>query len=305
MWSCSFLPGLQYTIYPSGPPTDLKAMCCYCNETLVRGNGKVKGTALKEHVSRHSFRQCNQRLYFSGQRFRQHLQDSHKTNHDFALFAGWVLLLKSSKREKRALFKQVDVASIRRVYTDPSSATNKRGKHTEAPAPSIPKMNFMDFSETTNASTVPMPRKRLQRKASAHTIAEDVKRETRDSSHFFTCTATMDFAYGEAASPASRLALGILPPGSVAPHHRHGYPVASHPVDAVIPNPKFYRRRLDASTRNRLYIRDEADGPLSKSSQRLFKKVPASAFGGLVLHTSLVGAALARLTNAVDVYSLH
>jgi hypothetical protein len=271
----------------------------------VKGNGKVKGTALKEHVAQHNFRQCNQRLYFSGQRFRQHLQDSHHTKHDFTLFAGWALLLKSSKRDKAALFRQVDATSIRRAYTDPSiTATKQQGKKVAAAPPSMPKMNFMDFSETVD--TAMAPRKKLQRKASAHTIAEKPEREVRDSSHFFTRATTMDLAYGEAFSPSSRLATtGMLPPNSVPSHHRPGYPVASHPVDAVNSCPKFFRRRLDASTRNRLYIRDEVDGPLSKNSQRLFKKVPASAFGGLVLHSSLVGATPARLTNAVDVYSLH
>lgn len=303
MWSCSFLPGLQYTIYPSSPRTDLEAVCCYCNETLVKGNGKVKGAALREHVAQHNFRNCNQRLYFSGQRFRQHLQDSHKTNHDLTLFAGWALLLKSSKRERPAFFRQMDATSMRRAYTDPSSETTKQGKKSEGGVPSMPKMNFMDFSETPNTSTI--PRKKLQRKASTQTMVEKVERETRDSSHFFTRAATMDLAYGEANSPSSRMATGILPPSSMPSHHKPGYPVASHPVDAVNSCPKLYRRRLDASTRNRLYIRDEADGPLSKNSQRLFKKVPASTFGGLVLHSSMVGATPARLTNGVDVYSLH
>lgn len=305
MWSCSFLPGLQYTIYPSGPPTDLEAVCCYCNDTLVRGNGKVKGTVLKEHVAQHNFRKCNQRLYFSGQRFRQHLQDSHNTNYDFTLFAGWALLLKSGRRQRAALFRQTDATSIRRAYTDPSATktTKQQGKKTEAAVPSMPKMNFMDFSETPNTSTI--PRKKLQRKASAPNLGEKREREVRDSSHFFTRAATVDLAYGEASSPSSRLATGTMPPSSISPHHKPGYPVASHPVDAVNTCPRLYRRRLDASTRNRLYIRDEVDGPLSKHSQRLFKKVPASTFGGLVLHSSLVGATPARLTNAVDVYSLH
>src|SRR5689334_14139729 len=79
MWSCSFLPGIQYTIYPAGSHSAVEAVCCYCNDTLVRGDGKVKGLVLKDHVVQHNFRSCNQRLYFSGQRYRQHLQDSHKT----------------------------------------------------------------------------------------------------------------------------------------------------------------------------------------------------------------------------------
>jgi hypothetical protein len=75
-------------------------------------------------------------------------------------------------------------------------------------------------------------------------------------------------------------------------------------MDAVNTCPRFYRRRLDASTRNRLYIRDQ-DDDLSKNSQKLFRKIPGSLLGGLVLHSSLVGAVPVRMTNSVDVYSLH
>ncbi|KAF2679332.1 hypothetical protein K458DRAFT_435188 [Lentithecium fluviatile CBS 122367] len=305
MWSCSFLPGMQYTIYPSGPRTDLEAVCCYCNEILVKGNGRVKGAVLKEHVAQHNFRDCNQRLYFSGQRFRQHLQDAHKTNHDGTLFAGWTLLLKSSKRERTAFFQPVDATSVRRAYTDPSPTTTKpQSKKKGNDAPPMPRLNFMDFSETPITATI--PRKKLRRKPSAQTLPEKPERETRDSTSFFTRAATIDLAYGTSISPSPRLdATGVVAPKYSLPQHKPGFPIASHPVDAVSSCLKFYRRRLDASTRNRLYIRDEIDGPLSKNSQRLFRKIPASAFGGLVLHSSLVGATPARLTNSVDIYSLH
>jgi len=145
---------MQYTIYPSGADSDLEALCCYCNETLSGGNGKVKGTVLREHVSTHNFRNCNQRAYFSAQQFRQHLQDNHKINFDGTLFAGWTLLLKSSKQEKAAVFEAVDGVSPRRVYTDPVVAAPKQRskKAEEVPAP---RMNFMDFSETPQTSVAP------------------------------------------------------------------------------------------------------------------------------------------------------
>jgi hypothetical protein len=168
----------------------------------------------------------------------------------------------------------------------------------------MPKLNFMDFSETPNTSTV--PRKKLRRKASTQTMQEKPEREVRESTELFARTTAIDLGYGTSASPSPRVSTaGALAPTAVSPQHKAGYPVASHPVDAVKACPNFYRRRLDASTRNRLYIRDEVDGPLSKNSQRLFRKVPASAFGGLVLHSSLIGASLSRMTNSVDVYSIH
>lgn len=306
MWSCSFLPGMQYTIYPSGYRPDLEAVCCYCNETLVRGSGKVKGAVLKEHITMHNFRNCNQRLYFSGQRFRQHLQDNHKTNFDGTLFAGWTLLLKSSRKQRPAIFEAVDASAIRRAYTDPSASRSKQESKKKKGKEELqtPKMNFMDFSETPQTSSA--PKRKLRRKASTQTMPDKPGREVRDSTNFFTRAATIDLVYGESASPSPRMGPnGVLGAKHPAPQHRAGFPVASHPVDAVNSCPKFYRRRLDASTRNRLYIRDESDGPLSKNSQRLFRKVPASAFGGLVLHSSLVGATPARLTNSVDIYSLH
>lgn len=300
---------MQYTIYPSGTRESLEAVCCYCNETLVKGNGKVKGAVLKEHVNQHNFRNCNQRLYFSGQRFRQHLQDNHRTNYDGTLFAGWTLLLKSSKREKPAVFEAIDPTLMRRAYTDPSSASSKHhhgsssSKKNNKEAPQSPKMNFMDFSETPQTSSV--QKKKLKRKPSAQTLPGKPTREMRDSTNFFTRAATIDLAYGELASPSPRLGATKTSSKHAKAHHKPGFPVCSHPVDAVNTCLKFYRRRLDASTRNRLYICDDAEGPLSKNSQRLFRKVPASAFGGLVLHSSLVGATPARMTNSVDIYSLH
>ncbi|KAF2636360.1 hypothetical protein P280DRAFT_473199 [Massarina eburnea CBS 473.64] len=307
MWSCSFLPGMQYTIYPSGPKTDLEAVCCYCNETLVRGNGKVKGAVLKDHVIQHNFRNCNQRLYFSGQRFRQHLQDSHKTNHDATLFAGWTLLLKSCKKVRPSVFETLEAIAVRRAYTDPSSggvgqSSKKTEKDKKGLEPPMPKMNFMDLSAETPQKT---PKRKIRRKASTQTMPEQQNDiEVRSSSHFFTRAATIDLAYGTSASPSPRNRSS--PPRYLPPQHKPGYPVSSHPVDAASSCPRFYRRRLDASTRNRLYVRDEEEtGPLSKNSQRLFRGVDGSVFGGLVLHSSLVAGVGARMTNGVDVYCLH
>ncbi|KAF2787647.1 hypothetical protein K505DRAFT_329528 [Melanomma pulvis-pyrius CBS 109.77] len=296
MWSCSFLPGMQYTIYPAGSRSNLEAVCCYCNETLVKGDGKVKGSMLKEHITQHNFRNCNQRLYFSAQRFRQHLQDNHKTNFDGTLFAGWTLLLKSSKKEKAAMFVPVEASvAVRRAYTDPGATAGKAQKKNEVPQ--VPQMNFMDLSETPQKSTA--PKRRLHRKASSQTMPEKAPtREIRNSAQIFTRAATVDLTYGGGGSLPSS-------PKNKPHEHRHGFPISSLPMDAVNTCPRFYRRRLDASTRNRLYMRDQNEGPLSKNSQRLFRKVPGSAFGGLVLHSSLVGAVPARLTNSVDVYSLH
>ncbi|KAF2468077.1 uncharacterized protein BDR25DRAFT_344393 [Lindgomyces ingoldianus] len=297
MWSCSFLPGMQYTIYPAGSRENIEAVCCYCNETLVKGAGRVKGSVLKEHISQHNFRNCNQRLYFSGQRFRQHLQDSHKTNYDGSLFAGWTLLLKSSKTQKPSVFEQIDPSTaIRRAYTDPGAAKK------EEATPQIPRANFMDLSETPQKPSG----RRLRRKASTLSVPEKPSREVRSSTQFFSRAATIDLVYGSNASPSPRFPQnGPRSPKGKPRQHKPGFPVSSLPVDAVNTCPRFYRRRLDASTRNRLYVRDQDDGPLSKNSQRLFRKVPGSLLGGLVLHSSLVGTTPARMTNSVDIYSLH
>ncbi|KAF2187708.1 hypothetical protein K469DRAFT_704640 [Zopfia rhizophila CBS 207.26] len=295
---------MQYTIYPAGTRTNLEAVCCYCNDTLAKGAGKVKGSVLKEHINQHNFRNCNQRLYFSGQRYRQHLQDSHKINNDGTLFAGWTLLLKSSKREKPAVFVQVDAAiAMRRAHTEPGAATAVKSAVKKAKSiPQMPKANFMDLSETPSKP----PPKKLHRKASSQTLPEKPVKEVRASGLFFSRAATIDLVYGASASPSPQFALNnSLSPKDKPHQHKPGFPVSSLPVDAVNACPRFYRRRLDASTRNRLYVRNQEEQPLSKNSQRLFRKVPGSIFGGLVLHSSLVGATPARMTNSVDIYSLH
>ncbi|KAF2730045.1 hypothetical protein EJ04DRAFT_54742 [Polyplosphaeria fusca] len=307
MWSCSFLPGMQYSIYPSGTRTNLEALCCYCNVTLVKGAGKVKGSVLKEHINQHNFRNCNQRLYFSAQRFRQHLQDSHKTNYDGTLMAGWMLLMKSSKKDKRSVFEAVDPVAVRRANTDPTLEAAKRQEAVE-PMPHFSKMNFMDLSETPGRESIGS-RRRLRRKESTQSVPEKaalLSPEMRESGHFFTRSSTIDLAYGQKASPSPRMALGgLLSPKNKVHQHKAGYPISSLPTDAINTCPRFYRRRLDGSTRNRVYIREQDESLLSKNSQRLFRKLPGSAFGGLVLHSSLVGTTPARMTNSIDIYPLH
>ncbi|CAO2656759.1 Nn.00g055620.m01.CDS01 [Neocucurbitaria sp. VM-36] len=290
MWSCSFIPGIQYTIYPASSQSEVAAVCCYCNDTLVHGDGKVKGAILKDHLVQHNFRKCNQRLYFSGQRFRQHLQDSHKTTFDATLFAGWTLLLKSSRKDRPSLFRQTETATAaRRVNTDPGSTT-KKGEPQETPS------NFMDLTDIPQR----VEPAKLRRKASTQTVLEQPAQEIRDSTQFFTRSATIDFAHGLTALPSPRIgAVGVSPTKS-KPRSRS----ISMPVDAINAVPRFYRRRLDASTRNRIYLR-ERDETLSKNSQHLYRQIPRGVLGGLVLHSSMVGSVPARLTNSVDIYSLH
>ncbi|KAF1839963.1 uncharacterized protein K460DRAFT_371926 [Cucurbitaria berberidis CBS 394.84] len=116
----------------------------------------------------------------------------------------------------------------------------------------------------------------------------------RGSSPFFTRSATFDFvAHGPRVAAS----------GDSSAKSKPSNGTISMPVDVINTCPKFYRRRLDASTRNRIYLR-ERDDLLSKNSQYLYRQIPGSIFGGLILHSSMVGAIPARLTNSVDIYSL-
>ncbi|KAF9735987.1 C2H2 type zinc finger domain-containing protein [Paraphaeosphaeria minitans] len=292
-----FLPGMQYTIYPSGSNEGLEAVCCYCNEGFSRGNGKVEGALLKAHVSTHNFRNCNQRLYFSAQQFRQHLQDNHRSNYDGTLFAGWTLLLKASQKELSAIFVPADV-SPKRAYTEPVDVVPNHQVKKAKDAPE-PKMSFMDFSETPRFAT----KEKIRRRASTQTMADarNPNKAVRDSTTEFRRAATMDFARGDDGSA------GAAP---ICQHRRSGDSKAEHAADAAAAAAaasglQFFRRRREVSTRNRLYVRNETEGPLAKSSQKVFRKMAASTFGGLVLHSSLLAATPARLTNSVDVYTLH
>ncbi|CAI6282370.1 unnamed protein product [Periconia digitata] len=321
MWSCSFLPGMQHTIYPAGVQEDLEAVCCYCNESLVRGNGRVKGAVLKEHIAKHNFRNCSQRLYFSGQRFRQHLQDSHRTNNDGTLFAGWTLLVKTCKKSFPTVFYPVNPtkATLRRAFTSPDytddttntpkSSNRKKAKQSmEAPAP---KLNFMDLSSETPNSSPP----RKLRKTSIATIRDPDDPEPRTSTtSIFSRTASIDVP--RPYRPSSPRSCPL--PSSL----QHQYP-RSTPLDAASPAlppppqphesipdaahevPRFYRKKLDASARNRVFVRLEGDTRLGKKSHKAFRKVGGGVFGGLVLRTSLVAGAPVRMMNGVDVYYLH
>jgi hypothetical protein len=281
MWSCSFLPGLRYTIYPTGSQSKPEAVCCYCNDALVQGEeGKVNGALLKEHMTQHNFRACNQTLYFSGQRFRQHLQDSHKSSYDSTLFAGWTLLLKSSRRDKPSRFEQIEAKGpSRRSNTDPgvamSKSKSKQKKKSGEKVEAVP-TNFMEFTEIPQRTE---PNK-LRRKQSIP------GEESRPSTQFFDRSATTEFGdIGET------LAASISKPTKSS---ASGTPTC----------PTFYRRRLDASTRNRIYLHED-DEPLNNSSQQLLRRIPGSVLGGLILHSSLAAAVPALMTNCVDIYPLH
>lgn len=292
---------MQYTIYPSGAHPDLEAVCCYCNDSLTRGSGKVKGPVLREHISSHNFRNCNQRLYFSAQQFRQHLQDSHKANYDGTLFAGWTLLLKSSEQSKKAVFEAVEHSSVRRAETEPKPAGIRSMQRKAMQDSPEPRLNFMDFSETPQTSAT--PRKKIRRKPSAQTVPGDLVEEMRESTVGLTRAVTVDVITNKAT-------LNSQNSGSSSAKKRKKREdmlrrgTGSHFSDVASCELKFYRRRLDASTRNRVYIRNDAEGALTPSSQKVFREVSASAFGSLILHSSLLAATPARLTNSVDIYSL-
>jgi hypothetical protein len=278
MWSCSFLPGLQHTIYPAGTRQDLETLCCFCNDILTHGaEGRVKGTILKEHMILHNFRNCNQRLYFSGQRFRQHLQDAHETTFNNTLFAGWTLLLKSCRKVQPSVFHPAGRAptAVLRSSIEWGAVGSKRQEDDKAAL--IPD-NFMELTDKQQRYEP----NRLRRKSSAQAVAEDAAKRNRKSTLVFP----LPVARHRAASTSSKSTATSLP------------------VDGIDTCPVFYRKRLDSSTRNRIYIRQH-DESLSASTQELFKKIPGSVLGGLLLHSSLAAAVPVRMTNSVDIYALH
>jgi hypothetical protein len=221
----------------------------------------------------HNFRACNQRLYFSGQSFRQHLQDNHRASHDMTLFAGWTLLLKAGQREKPAIFCQTEATVTLPPRADTDSIQIQR--HKTKPSRNEtqpPPANFMDL---TDQPWRPEPNK-LRRKSSTVTRTKTT-RQTRSSTEIFARSATEDLSGG--------------------PTQRSSNPI--EPRDC----PSFYRRRLDASTRNRLYVR-EGDEALTGTSEQLFRRLPGSVLGVLILRASFLAAVPARLTNSVDIYPL-
>jgi hypothetical protein len=302
MWSCSFLPGLQFTMYPSRSSSRTAAICCYCSDPLTLStDGKVNGALLKDHMTQHNFRACSQTLYFSGQRFRQHLQDSHRASYDSTLFGGWTLLLKSSRRKTPSLFQQVEVKAVgRQSTTEPPrltpSKTNDKEKRKQdkdsdkhgdrSKIANIP-TNFMELTEIP-LRTEP---NKLRRKQSGVSTPEQTDGEPRPSLQFFARSATADFTIAkEEPAPASKPKPSkcvVWPSPSGAPTY-----------------PAFYRRRLDASTRNRLFMGVE-DEALSCDSRHLFRRIQGSVLGGLILHSSLVAAVPALMTNCMDVYPLE
>jgi hypothetical protein len=274
MWSCSFLPSMQYAIHPIGSRRKVEVVCCYCNDALPHeAEGKVNSTLLKDHLVQHNFRSCNQRLYFTGQSFRQHLQDNHRASHDMTLFAGWTLLLKAGQREKPSIFCQTEAAATppRRADTDSIQLQKHKTKPSRNETQASP-ANFMDL---TDVPWRPEPNK-LRRKSSTVTRTKTT-RHTRSSTEIFTRSATEDLSGG--------------------PTQWSSTPTESRDC------PSFYRKRLDASTRNRLYVR-AGDEALTGTSEKLFRRLPGSVLGVLMLRASLVAAVPARLTNSVDIYPL-
>jgi len=289
MWSCSFLPGLQYTIHSTGARGHMEALCCFCNSTLARGaEGKVNSADLKGHMLQHNFRACGQKLYFSAQRFRQHLQDSHNISHHSSLFAGWTLLLKSCRQERRSVFSQPTVRIPHgrpSVDTDAKLQTTNMKLH-EDKSQTIP-MSFMDLSDPPQRTE---PNK-LRRKPSAMPVADEPR------------VSTQSFA-----RPAIAGRVDVSTP---RPIRFSRYPISKEKPDSSLFStlggestcPTIYRKRLDASMRNRLYV-SEGDQSMSSATQQLYMKMAGGTLGSLILYSSLTAAIPARLTNSVDIYTL-
>jgi hypothetical protein len=267
MWSCSFHPSLRFTIYPNGTPRKPEAACCYCNDPLVQEEGKVNGVLLKEHMAQHNFRACSQALFFSGQTFRQHLQDDHKTTQDSTLFAGWALLLKASRQDKPSVFMPAETKVPSRRMNTESSVVKTKEKTKKGDKEQVAPTNFMEFTEIPQR----IEPNKLRRKQSMP------DEDSRPAMQFFERSAPHD--------AKSRL--------KTITSSKYGTPIC----------PAFYRRRLDASTRNRLYMCEE-DGALAGDTRQVFRRVQGGVLGGLVLHSSLVASVPALMTNCVDVYEL-
>lgn len=328
MWSCSFLPGLQYTMFPGGSPRRTEAICCYCNDSLAQStDGKVNGALLKDHMVQHNFRACNQTLYFSGQRFRQHLYDSHRTSYDATLFGGWTLLLKSSRRKTPSLFQLVEAKSIGRRSTSdaggrkstsdaPNSITTKgsskdkrnkkqdqeKEKESDRERGESTPINFMEWNELPQR----VEPNKLRRKQSGYSTPDTLDGEPRPSLQQPRPSMQQPRPSLQVFARSGLTADGALMPEEPPPaSSRKGAKRVVAPTPSGAPVcPTFYRRRLDASTRNRLFM-DANDELTSADEQALFRRVQGSVLGGLVLHSSLVAAVPALMTNCVDVYSLE
>jgi hypothetical protein len=250
-------------------------------------------------MAHHNYRACHQELYFTGQQFRQHLQDSHRSSHENTLFAGWTLFLKSCRRDVSAVFQPVDKATIGRSSMTSIDAIFQEGndKQTEKKKqdvnekegqdiPATPR-SFMDLTETSQRAE---PNK-LRRKQSSVATPKQSGEMSRPSVQFFSRSPTTDSAI-DPSSPVipSRSKPGkytLFPTANGAPIH-----------------PAFYRKRFDASNRNQIYM-EAGNEVLSEDSQKFFRRLHGSVFGGLVLHSSLVAAVPALMTNSVNVYALQ
>ncbi|KAH3909124.1 hypothetical protein HBH56_168480 [Parastagonospora nodorum] len=298
MWSCSFLPSLQFTMFPDKSRARREVVCCYCNDPLARSpEGKINGATLKDHMSRHNFRACNQTLYFSGQSFRQHLQDSHKLSLDGTLFAGWTLLLKSCRKMLPSVFEQVDKqASDRHPKSDTeSSSEKKKSKKTkdqdslEMRSPystNTAPMSFMDLSDVPQR---PEPPNKLRRKQSAMNTPRQSGEAPRPS-------------LTQLRSPTFTVPSDDTGPPKSEPDKYPAYPSSS----GVPTCPSFFRKRFDASSRNRLYFGVVPDDDKENDEgQRMLRKLQGGVFGGLILHSSLIASVPALMTNSVDVYPVQ
>ncbi|KAF2831400.1 hypothetical protein CC86DRAFT_281953 [Ophiobolus disseminans] len=204
-------------------------------------------------------------------------------------------MLKSCRKQRPSVFRQMAVKTpARRSNTDPVITTKKRKTKSNKEYVQVVPTNFMDL-ELTGLPQRDEPN-RLRRKPSTMSIPEKQAPEIRASTRFFARSATTDFA--GARSPHA----GVPIRSSSGPKSKRS--TTSLPTQNGATYPTFYRRRLDASTRNRVYLRHD-DEALSSNSQQLFRRIPGSVLGGLILHSSLVVAVPARLTNSVDIYTLH
>lgn len=292
MWSCNFLPGIQYAIYPIESDGDLRALCCYCNASLGQGKeGRVKSAVLKGHMRQHKFRSCEHKLYYSGQAFRQHLHDEHRSIYDGTLFAAWTLLFKSCQRTQPSFFERAEtILGTQRSNTDPGFGGGKRSAIKKGPA--MPS-NFMELTETSA-----IEHNKLRRKRSAATLPD--KHNDFGSTQSLPRPATMETTTSPSVPPVPQDLRNRFSP-SLTDAVTVSSPLIGNMAGAKL---AFYRRRIDASTRNQVYLHS-LDETMSVEYQRHFRKIPVSTLGSLILHSSLAATTPVRMTNSVDLYPLH
>lgn len=296
MWSCSFLRGIQYAVYPVESKGRLKALCCYCTDSLGHGQeGRIKSAVLRGHMRQHSVRNCNQGLYFSGQSFRQHLQDDHRAVYDGTLFAAWTLLLKACRRHKPSVFQPVGTQVPNKRSTTASESAGNRKRSARKTVHVVP-TSFMELAEGPVRSE---PNK-LRRKRSGVTLPEIQGQDGRQSMDRFTRMSDMASSRSTFIPPLPQEKC----PSPLSYDSRSSTATTSLAYSVLHPSLGFYRRRIDASGRNRVYLHDD-DEAFPDDTGSLFRKIPGGIFGGLILHSSLIAAVSARMTNSVDIYPLH